>query len=222
MRPYGARNPAERGEQVTVMAEDERSEQRDAVLRRVHAHLAAGVAVGQECLRAYADKIAEAACLVIEAVIGGGRIFLFGNGGSAADAQHLAAEFIGKFARTRSPIPAIALTTDTSVLTSIANDFGYDHVFVRQVEALAREGDVAIALSTSGGSSNVVRGAEAARHAGARVIALTGRGGGALAPLADVAIQVSSEQTALIQEVHTAIGHAICAAVEEAWVAAGR
>lgn len=204
------------------MAKEEQSGQRGAALRRVQAHLAAGVAIKQECLRADTEKIAAAACLVIEAVLRGGRIFLFGNGGSAADAQHLAAEFVGKFACPRTPIPAVALTTDTSVLTSIANDMGYDQVFARQVEALAREGDVVIAISTSGGSASVVKGAEAARRAGARIIALTGQDGGALAPLADVAIQVPSEQTALIQEAHIAIGHAICAAVEEAWVAAGR
>jgi len=202
------------------MAKEGKSEQRGAVLRRVQAHLAAGVAVRQECLRADVDKIAAAACLVIEAVTRGSRIYLFGNGGSAADAQHLAAEFVGKFACPRTPIPAVALTTDTSVLTSIANDFGYDRVFARQVEALVREGDVVIALSTSGVSASVVQGAEAARRTGARVIALMGRDGGALAPLAEVAIQAPSEQTALIQEAHIAIGHAICAAVEEAWVAA--
>ncbi|MDQ7839800.1 MAG: SIS domain-containing protein [bacterium] len=204
------------------MTREAQSKQRDAALRRVQAHLAAGVAVRQECLRAHTEKIAAAACLVIEAVLRGGRIYLFGNGGSAADAQHLAAEFVGKFACPRTPIPAVALTTDTSVLTSIANDFGYDQVFARQVEALVREGDVAIALSTSGGSASVVRGAEAARRAGARVIALTGRDGGTLAALVDVAIQAPSEQTALIQEAHIAIGHAICATVEEAWVAADR
>lgn len=204
------------------MAEEEQSEQRGAALRRVHLHLAAGVAVGQECLRADAEKIAAAACLVIEAVLRGGRIYLFGNGGSAADAQHLAAEFVGKFACPRAPIPAVSLTTDTSVLTAIANDFGYDQVFARQVEALTRDGDVVIAISTSGGSAGVIKGAEAARRAGARIIALTGQDGGTLALLADVAIQVPSEQTALIQEAHIAIGHAICAAVEEAWVAAGR
>lgn len=206
-------------EQVIVVAKEEQSEQRGAAMRRVQSHLAAGIAVGQECLRADAETIAAAACLVIETVFRGGRIYLFGNGGSAADAQHLAAEFVGRFACPRTPIPAVAFTTDTSVLTSIANDFGYDHVFARQAEALVREGDVVIAISTSGGSASVVKGAEAARRAGARIIALTGQDGGALAPLADVTIRVPSEQTALIQEAHIAMGHAICAAVEEAWVA---
>lgn len=200
------------------MVEDERKGRRQdqAVLRQVGAHLAAGITVRQECLRKEAKKIVAAACLIIETVTRGSKVVLFGNGGSAADAQHLAAELVGRFSRPRAPIPAVALTTDTSVLTSIANDFGYDQVFARQVEALVRAGDVVIAISTSGSSSSVVEGAEAARRVGARVIVLTGSDGGALAALADVAIQVPSENTALIQEAHIAIGHAICAALEEA------
>lgn len=202
---------------MIVVAGNERSESgRDrAVLRHVQAHLAAGVAVKQACLRSEAERIASAACLVIEAVTGGGRIFLFGNGGSAADAQHLAAEFVGRFSRPRAPIPAVALTTDTSVITAIANDFGYDHIFARQVEALVRAGDAVIAISTSGNSENTIEGARAAGRVGARVIALTGQEGGALAALADVAVRVPSAETALVQEAHIAIGHAICAAVEE-------
>lgn len=118
-------------------------------------------------------------------------------------------------------IPAVALTADTSVLTAIANDFGYGQVFARQAEALVRAGDAVIAISTSGASENTSEGARAARRAGARIIALTGQDGGALAALADVAVRVPSTQTALIQEAHIAIGHAICAIVEEAWGSAG-
>ncbi len=186
------------------------------LVQAVSEHLEEGIAVKRACLDASWD-IASAACLVIETVTSGGRIFLFGNGGSAADAQHLAAEFVGRFSCPRAPIPAVALTTDTSVITAIANDFGYGQVFARQVEALVRAGDVVIAISTSGASENTVEGAEAARRVGARVIALTGQDGGALAALADVAVRVPSAETALIQEAHIAIGHAICAAVEETW-----
>ncbi len=202
------------------MTEDERARVRgdETALERVRAHLAAGIAVRQECLLLEAEKIAAAACLVIESVTCGGRVFLLGNGGSAADAQHLAAEYVGRFSRPRAPIPAVALTTDTSVLTSIANDFGYAQVFARQVEALVRPGDVVMAISTSGESASAVEGAQAARRRGAAVIAMTGRDGGGLAALADVALRAPSDETALIQEAHIAIGHAICAAVEEAWL----
>lgn len=184
----------------------------------VREHLGENMAVTHACQKTAAEEIAAASRMIIDAVRRGRKVILFGNGGSAADAQHLAADFVGRFGRDRSPIPALALTADTSVITSLGNDFGFDRIFARQVEALAGKRDVVIAISTSGRSRNVIEGAEAAKRAGARVIALTGRNGGALARLADVAIRVPSDSTARVQEAHIAIGHAICAITEEAWM----
>ncbi|HEU4942775.1 MAG TPA: SIS domain-containing protein, partial [Gaiellaceae bacterium] len=144
----------------------------------------------------------------------GGKVLIFGNGGSAADAQHLAAELVGRFSTERRALPAIALTTDTSTLTAVANDLGFEQVFARQIEALGRRGDVAFAISTSGGSPNVLAAVETARERGIRVVALTGGDGGALAAAADVAIVVPSTSTPRIQECHLALEHAICEAVE--------
>lgn len=159
-----------------------------------------------ELLRA-AETIA--ACLAA-----GGKVLLFGNGGSAADAQHIAAEFVNRFRADRPPLAALALTTDASVMTSIANDARFEEVFVRQVRALGRPGDVAWAFSTSGASPNVLAAIAAARATGLFTIALTGRGG-PLAPAADLALRVDSADTPRIQEAHGLIGHLICALVEE-------
>jgi D-sedoheptulose 7-phosphate isomerase len=144
----------------------------------------------------------------------GAKIILFGNGGSAADAQHLAAEFVVRLVGTRPPIAAIALTTDTSILTAAGNDFGFDQIFARQVEALVRPQDTVIAISTSGNSRNVVLAVEAARRHGCVIAGFTGEGGGALKDLVDPLIAVPSRTTARIQEMHILIGHALCAAVE--------
>jgi D-sedoheptulose 7-phosphate isomerase len=153
--------------------------------------------------------------LVAQAVGGGHKILLFGNGGSAADSQHIAAEFVGRFHRDRRPLPAIALTTDTSALTAIANDFGYDDVFARQVRALGAAGDVAIAISTSGRSPNVLRAVEACRELGIGTVGLTGGDGGALAGMVDLNLQVSaSRESARIQETHILVGHVICEMVD--------
>ncbi len=164
-----------------------------------------------------ADAIRAAAELVVHAARGGGKVLFCGNGGSAGDAQHLATEFVSTLTvdRRRGAIPAIALTTDSSLLTAIANDFGFEGVFARQVEALGRPGDVVVGISTSGGSANVVRAFEEARERGLRTIALTGSGGGPLAALADVAISVPSDETAHIQEAHIAIGQLIAFLVED-------
>jgi D-sedoheptulose 7-phosphate isomerase len=164
------------------------------------------------------DDIVAAASILIRSLADGGKLLICGNGGSAADAQHLATEFVSTLTvdNPRPSIPAIALTTDTSLLTAIANDFGPDGVFERQVEALGREGDVLIAISTSGNSANVLRAAERARSAGLRVIALTGGSGGKLAPLADVAIRVPSTITAHIQECHLAVEQLLASLVEDA------
>jgi D-sedoheptulose 7-phosphate isomerase len=149
-----------------------------------------------------------------EAVAGGGKILLFGNGGSAADAQHLATELTVRFGAARAPIAALALTTDTSALTAIGNDFGFDHLFSRQIEALGRGGDLALAFSTSGTSRNVVRGLETARDLGLAAAAFTGRGGGDLAGLADPLLAVPSDATARIQEMHITLGQLFCGALE--------
>jgi D-sedoheptulose 7-phosphate isomerase len=158
--------------------------------------------------------IAQAGDLLVKGLLAGGKLLFFGNGGSAADAQHLAAEFVGRYENDRSPLAAIALTTDSSALTAIGNDYGFDQIFVRQIRALGRRGDVAIAISTSGRSGNVILGIEAARKAGLATIALTGGDGGNLVPIVDVAIVVPSTTTARIQECHITIGHVLCEYVD--------
>ena len=167
------------------------------------------------------DALARAIDVVANALAGGKKLLLFGNGGSTADAQHIAAEFVGRFLRERRPLPAIALTTDTSALTAIANDYGYDDVFARQVRALATAGDVALAISTSGRSPNILAAVDAARHRGMRTIALTGATGDALANAADLALRIPSTRPARIQESHIAIGHAMCEVVEAQALEAG-
>ena len=160
------------------------------------------------------DEIAAAAALVRGVLANGRTLFFCGNGGSAADAQHIATEYVVRYMHNRRALPAIALTTDTSILTAAGNDFGFDHIFSRQVEALVREGDLLVVHSTSGNSPNVLRAAEAARAQGAKVLVLTARDGGALRPLGDVAIVVSTERTDRAQELHLMIEHIICELVE--------
>ncbi len=150
-----------------------------------------------------------------DAIRGGGKVLFFGNGGSAADAQHLATELVVRFIRDRVPIPAIALTTDTSALTAIGNDFGFDDLFARQVEGLCREGDVCIGISTSGNSENVIRALNAAKAIGAVAAGFGGRNGGRMNGLADPFIVVPSDDTARIQEMHITIGHMLCGALEQ-------
>ena len=162
-----------------------------------------------------AEALARAVELVGDALAAERKVLLFGNGGSAADAQHIAAEFVGRFARERRALPALALTTDTSALTAIANDYGYEHVFARQVHALGVAGDVALAISTSGRSPNVLRAVEACRERGVRTIGLTGGDGGPLATMVDVSLRVSaSTHSARIQETHILVGHVICELVD--------
>ena len=163
-----------------------------------------------------AAELERAIDLIAGALREGRKLLLFGNGGSAADAQHIAAELVGRFLRERRPLPAIALTTDTSALTAISNDYGFEDVFARQVRALGTRGDVALAISTSGRSANVLRAVEAAREVGLKVVALTGGDGGTLACAADVALRVSaSTLSARIQETHILIGHVICELVDQ-------
>ena len=159
-------------------------------------------------------EIAAAAQLVRGVLAGGGTLFFCGNGGSAADAQHIATEYVVRYMKNRRALPAVALTTDTSLLTAAGNDLGFDHVFSRQVEALVRKNDLLVIHSTSGNSPNVIRAAEAARTRGARVLALTARNGGALRALADIAIVVPTERTDRAQELHLLIQHVICELAE--------
>jgi len=168
--------------------------------------------VGEE----HAGTIAAIADNYSTALRAGGTLFFAGNGGSAADAQHIAAEYVVRYGHNRRPLPAVALTTDTSLLTACANDLGYDEIFARQVDALARSGDVLVLHSTSGESPNTLRAAQAAKLKGVKVVALLGKGGGALSSLADCALIVPSDETSHIQELHLAVEHIVCAMVENA------
>ena len=183
---------------------------------RVRAIVEANIAVHARVRDGSLEAIVEAARVIRDAHAAGGKLLIFGNGGSAADAQHLAAELVNRFQREREAIAAVALTTDASILTSVANDYSFDRVFVRQIEALGRAGDVALGISTSGTSANVVKGLEAARQRGLRTIALTGRDGGAVGHAADVHVNVPEESTARVQEVHGTVIHAICELIEDA------
>lgn len=158
----------------------------------------------------------EAAERILSALHQGGNVFLMGNGGSAADAQHLAAELVCRFKSERRAIPAIALTTDTSILTAVSNDYDYSHIFSRQIEALCRSNDIVIGISTSGNSENVIKGLQAAKAKGAYTIALTGDTGGKLSAMVDMRFCVPSKTVARIQEAHIFIGHCICELVENA------
>lgn len=178
---------------------------------------------GLEALAELAAQVAaeqvDAAAAIAEryesALRGGGTLLFAGNGGSAADAQHIAAEYVVRFQTSRPALRALALTTDTSLLTACANDMGFDEIFARQVEALGRPGDVLVLHSTSGESPNVLRGAQAAKARGVTVVAFLGKGGGALRELADLTLVVPSDDTARIQEIHLALEHLICELVEE-------
>ena len=167
-------------------------------------------------LAAQTPAIAGAAEAMIKTLRGGGKIMLCGNGGSAADAQHLAAELVGRYRKDRAPLAALALTVDTSALTAIANDYAFEEVFARQVTGLGRPGDLLLALSTSGDSANVLAAVAAAKANGIATIALTGAGGGQLAPLADLAIRVPAARSNAVQELHIAVGHILCGIVEDA------
>lgn len=163
-----------------------------------------------------AENVVRAAELMVTSLRVGGKVLIFGNGGSAADAQHIAAELVNRLNYDRPPIAAIALTTDTSILTSVGNDSSFEDLFARQVGALGRKNDVAIAISTSGNSPNVLRAVAAARELGIKTIALAGRDGGKLAAAADLALVVESNATQRIQETHITIAHILCELVEEA------
>ncbi len=178
------------------------------------AALAESIALHQQVMDGDAAPVLRAAAAIAEAVRDGGKLLLFGNGGSAADAQHVAAELVGRFQRERRAIAAVALTSDTSVLTSIGNDYAYDRVFARQIEALGAAGDVAFGISTSGASANVVAALDTARARGLTTIALTGCDGGTVGRAAAIHINVPSRSTARVQEVHRTLLHVICEIVE--------
>lgn len=166
----------------------------------------------------YERQVAAIVGAMVAAFRGGRKVLWFGNGGSAADAQHLAAEFSGRFLRERGGLPSEALSVNTSALTAISNDFGYEHVFARQVEAFALPGDVVVGITTSGSSINIVRALEAAKDRGAITVAFTGNGGGRVADIADLALIGPDGYSAIIQEVHITMGHIICDLVEQALI----
>ena len=182
----------------------------------IQRHLLKSAKAKRDTLRSCSGKIEEAAMAIFEIYYKkGGTVFLFGNGGSAADAQHIAGELFSFFKLRRIPLAANALTTDTSVITSISNDFGYEHIFSRQLEALATPKDLVMGLSTSGNSLNVLNAMKLAKSRGIKTIGLTGKKGGRLAKMVDIAIRIPSEEVPIIQECHAAIGHILCGIVEQ-------
>ena len=189
----------------------------------IRAIFAATAEAQRQFVARHADALAQVIDVTVAALRDGRTLFFFGNGGSAADAQHLAAEFTNRYLLDRAPLPAIALTTDSSALTSIANDFGYEQVFSKQVEALARRGDVAFAISTSGNAPNVLRAVDACRARGVVTVGISGGKGGALATRVDHLLCVdATTMTPRIQETHSVIGHVLCELVERELVAAPR
>ena len=174
------------------------------------------IQVKEEVLRSQMGKIKEIADIVIEGLRAKGKVLVFGNGGSASDSQHIAAELVGRFKKDRTALPAIALTTNTSILTAVANDYGYDAVFAKQIEALGGKNDVVIGISTSGKAKSVLNGIKQAKKMGLKTVALTGGDGGELNKIADVSLVVPSAVTARIQETHITIGHIVCELAEEA------
>ena len=177
----------------------------------IEEHEQAVAALKKNCLQ----ELIQMAEICRQAIKSDHKILLCGNGGSAADSQHIAAEFVGRFVKERKGLPSIAFTTDTSVLTAIGNDYGYDEVFRRQVEALGREGDVLIGISTSGNSANIVRAFEQAKKQGLKTLAFTGQKDSKMSELADVTLKVPALVTARVQECHIMIGHMICEYIDE-------
>ena len=185
--------------------------------QRVAAHFEESIKAKRLAKEVLTDASAQAAQLMFEALANDGKILACGNGGSAADAQHFAAEMTGRFEKERMELAAVALTTDTSALTAIGNDYGFDHIFSKQVRALGRTGDVLIGISTSGNSSNVIEAIKAAHDCGMKVVAFTGRDGGKIAAMlkdSDVLLNVPYQRTARIQEVHILLIHAICDCID--------
>jgi len=186
------------------------------MIDRIHQIARESIEAKKAFFDSHAESVARAADLIVTSVSAGGKVLIFGNGGSAADAQHIAAELVNRLNYDRPPIAAIALTTDTSILTSVGNDSSFDGLFERQLRALGRPGDVALAISTSGNSPNVLRAVAAATDLRIKTIALAGRDGGKLANAVDIALVVDTDSTQRIQETHITIGHILCELVEEA------
>ena len=186
------------------------------MIESIRAHLAMSADILTRMGEELPETVVRAAEVLIEAARAGRTIYICGNGGSAAQAQHIAGELIGRFLKDRPALPCVALTTDTSVLTAVANDYDFEDVFSRQVEGLVREGDVLWALSTSGNSVNVLKAASAARQRGAKVVGMTGRGGGKLKQLCDVTLCVPADSSPPVQEGHLALLHVLCRLIEEA------
>ena len=182
---------------------------------RIAAQFAESIEVKQRVLDEHIPVLVQIAEILVAALRRGNRVLLCGNGGSAADSQHIAAELVGRFRRERAALPAIALTTDTSILTALANDYSYEDVFARQVEALGREGDVVIGISTSGNSPNVLKALRTAKERGMASIGLAGETGGALQHVADVCFRAPSRSTSRIQETHITVGHSLCEMIEQ-------
>ena len=183
----------------------------EIIKARIDDHLAVAELVAQSGLP---QQLARVAAAVKKALAGGNKVLFCGNGGSAADSQHLAAEFVGRFQKERKGLPAVALTVDTSILTAVGNDYGYDKVFARQVEALARPGDVLVGISTSGSSANVVQAVELAKKMGLYTVGMTAAGGGRMLQLCDECLAVPANVTARAQEMHILLGHILCELVD--------
>ena len=181
---------------------------------QIQAIVAESLEVKRRFFETHANEVERAAAVIVRAFKAHGKLLVFGNGGSAADAQHIAGEMVNRFLQERRGLPAIALTTDGGVLTCIANDTGFENVFARQIEALGTAGDVCLAISTSGTSPNIVRGCKEAREQGIKVIGLLGCDGGHVAALCDLALIVPSNDTQRIQETHNLIGHVLCELIE--------
>src|SRR5437870_4043953 len=188
---------------------------REQAIQLVNSSLQEGAELRKAVARQCGSGIVEAAFLISKCLHSAGKLLFFGNGGSAADAQHLAAEFVGRFVRERAGLAAVAPTTDSSILTAVGNDYGFDQIFARQVQALGHPGDVVIAISTSGNSPNIIEGVRAAKKGQLKTIGLGGKDGGLLAKETDLAITIASTNTARIQECHVAVGHLLCELTEE-------
>lgn len=183
---------------------------KDSALEIIARHAQDGARLREEFFRARASDLREAALRAALCLAGGGKILLCGNGGSAADAQHLAAEFVNRFLMDSPALPALALSTDTSALTAIGNDLDFSQIFARQVEALGRKGDLLVGISTSGNSANVLAALQTARRTGLFTVGLTGQGGGGMAPLCHILLETPTRHTPLVQELHIAAGHLFC------------
>jgi len=183
---------------------------RDVIKNEINDHIRVA-----NSLHNLTEEIIKSAILCIDSIKNGGKILLFGNGGSAADAQHIAAELVGRYKVKRKGLPAIAITTDTSVITSIGNDFGYTHVFDRQLEAIAMKGDVVIGISTSGNSENVISALKLASSLECKTIGFSGQDGGCMSNICDINLIVPSDDTPRIQEMHIVIGHIICHLIDQ-------